>query len=216
MYLTKLREALVRSRWPRTIAVALGVALLIPLPALALTFLGPWKVVQALTTHTAGAPEGILVDFTDVKRHGSVVGSSVIVNMGQSTAPIATSSTLAIQRTFRVDSPAGERLVVQGLINTFFKDASFSVNAQIGHKQGGAFKVDEQLALLSGSVGATPTTITRSGPLLKSKLLPQAGGRHYFVRLFFTFAKAPDGFWHDNSPTPASIHRFSRRFHRHV
>jgi hypothetical protein len=195
--------------------VALGAALLIPIPALAITFLGPWKVLTALTTHTAGAPAGQLSGFDDFKGPGGT-STSVTVFMGDSTAKIAASSTLAIQRTFRVDSPNGQRLVVQGLVDTLFKDASFSVSAQIGRNQGGTFKPIQQLALLSGTVGATPTTVFQSGPIVRSKVLPQAGGRPYVVRLFFTFKKAPDGFWADHSPTPASFHHVHHHHHHHV
>ncbi len=215
MHRNKLAGTLAGARWPRAVATALSATFLAPIPALALTFLTPWSAVQSLSFHTAGAPAGQFVGSQDLLTPGGL-GSFAQVNLGQSSAPAATTTSITIERAFRVDAANGESLAAVGALDTVFRNASFTQGVTIGHFRRGVFRVDQTATLLSGSVGSAPARVVRVGAPFVSAKLARAGGQAYFLRLTFTYTKGPDGFWHDNAPRPASPHHLHHRHHHHA
>jgi hypothetical protein len=166
-----------------------------------------------LSFHTAGAPAGEYVGSRDVPISSGLV-SYAQVNLGQSTAPAATTTSITIERAFRVDAATGEHLAVVGALDSMIRNASYMQSVTIGHFRRGVFRVDQTGTLLSGSVGGAPARVVRVGHPFVSARLARAGGQAYFLRLTFTDTKGPEGFWTDNAPRPASPHHLHHH-HRH-
>ena len=208
VFVTTLRQALVRARAAGATAAALGAVLLVPVPALAIYFLTPWTIVRNVQTN--GAPPAQVGRAWDSHgRHG--VSSYLQVNMGADPAKTSAVSSVLIQREFRVDNPRGERLTFWSLLDGTFKNTSGSITALIGHYQGGQFVVDERVPLLRGHSGSVPLNVSLSRGFLSRTLAPD-GGQPYFLMVSVRYSKHRDGFWHDRGSRggSASFHRFER------
>ena len=206
VFMTKLRQALVRARAAGATAVALGAVLLVPMPALAIFFLTPWSIVR--NAQTAGAPTAqIARAFDSHTRLG--IAPALQVNMGTFRAKTSATSSVLIQREFQVDSPAGERLAFRTLLGGAFKNASASASALIGHYDGGQFVVDQRFSLFHGSAGAVPLDFGLNKTFL-SRTLASDGGQPYFLMVSIDYKKHRGGFWHDRGSRggSASFHRF--------
>jgi hypothetical protein len=206
VFLTKLRQALVRRRVAGAATVALGAVLLVPVPALAIAFLTPWGI--ASNAQSGGAPPALIAKAYDSNgRHGLM--TTLQVNMGALRAKGSAVSSVTIEREFRVDSPAGEQLAFKGLLGGAFKSASVSASALIGHFEGGQLVVDQRIPLLNGAAGAASRQLTLNRQFL-SRRLAEDGGQPYFLMVSVRYSKHRGGFWHDRARggSSASFHRF--------
>jgi hypothetical protein len=206
VFITKLRQALVRARAARATAVALGAVLLVPMPALAIVFLSPWSIVS--NVQTGGAPAaGIARAWDSAGRHG--LTSALQVNMGQFSSKTDATSSVTIQREFRVDSTAGEQITFKGLLGGAFKSASATASLSIGHYEGGQFVVDQRIPLLHGHAGKGARRFALNKAFLTRRLAAN-GGQPYFLMVSVQYSKHRDGFWHDRGSQAgsASVHRF--------
>jgi hypothetical protein len=203
VFLTKLRRALVRVRAAGATAVALGALLVVPMPALAIFFLTPWNIVQ--NVQTGGAPRAQIARAWDAHgRHGIV--TALQVNMGAFQAKTSAVSSVLIQREFRVDSPAGEKLTFKGLLGGAFKNSSATATALIGHYDGSQVVVDQRIPLFRGHAGKGTLRFGLNRSFL-SRRLAEDGGQPYFLMVSIRYAKNRGGFWHDRGSS-ASFHRF--------
>jgi hypothetical protein len=201
----RLGRALLRSRWVRAFTVALGAALLVPIPALAFTFIGGWTTVSAVVSPSNGATLPRLVGFTNTNRHANA-RSTVFVNMGSTQIAGPVTSTLVVQQLFRIGATGPNQLAITGMVDTLFKNASFSVTTTIGKLSGTTFTPVQGAGLLSGTVPNTPggQVVNKSARRKLHKLRP---GR-YAIRLTFVYTKGQGGGWQDAGASPASPSKF--------
>ena len=127
--------------------------------------------------------------------------------MGTATRAQAGFSTVVIRRQFRVDSPAGERLVLSDAVGMDMKNARFAVRAVIGRYQNGGYRIDHIYPALAGVAGSRPFTFTGGRSISAPVGRP---GQTYALTLSITYAKQADGFWRDHRGRHrhASHHRF--------
>jgi hypothetical protein len=127
--------------------------------------------------------------------------------MGTATRAQAGFSTVVIRRQFRVDSPAGERLLLSDAVGMDMKNARFAVRAVIGRYQNGGYRIDHIYPALAGVAGSRPFTFTGGRSISAPVGRP---GQTYALTLSITYAKQADGFWRDHRVRHrhASHHRF--------
>ena len=100
---------------------AAALALLLPLPALALTFLGSWQITNQ---QTGGAPRAT------VTSQDNSSGGVLNIDLKSFSCRASGSSTVTAVRNFRVDSPS-EVVTVARSLQTILKNAAVDATVQI-------------------------------------------------------------------------------------
>ncbi len=116
-------------RWRKVVGGVAALALFVPVPALALTFLGSWNITQ---NQTGGAPPAT------VTSQDTSTGGILSIDLGSFSHTGAASSTVTARRNFRVAS-AGEAVTVARNLETILKNASVNATVQIQHVSFPAF-----------------------------------------------------------------------------
>jgi hypothetical protein len=182
----------------------LAALFLVPVPALALTFLGPWQVLSNF--HSLGIPAaivGLLPDTTNGKGPLGILS----VNMGNAQPGTAGVSSVVIQRQFAVSSTRGERLFLNEDFASQLKNAGFAIRAAVGHYQNGRFQLDYNFRTVAGVAGSRPRVFS-DGLFISPRL--GHPGQTYYLTLSITYIKQADGFWRDHQHRHhhASNHHF--------
>lgn len=184
MYSTLTRVWESRRRWKQAVVAVLAVVLLPAVPVSALTFLTPWSVTQ---NQKKGAPAAVLVpDFMGA--------GSLMVDMGQTTTPKASSSVEATRRIHV--GVGGETIDFMHVFETFLKDASLQVSVKFSPSKG--FKIPT--TKFSGDAVGTTFPFTTD----LSSALPEGD---YTVKIKLKY-KNKNGEWDNTPPSPGSPHTF--------
>lgn len=165
-----------RARWRRVVGGVAALALFVPVPALALTFLGSWNITQA---QTGGAPAAT-VTSQDTNN-----GGILSINLGSFSQRTAASSTVTARRNFRVAS-AGEAITIARNLQAILKNASVSATVQVQHVGFPAF---------SDSAGSRPRLFQDNTTRTK-----RLGGGTYQVIVTVRNTKDRNGSWTTVSP----------------
>jgi hypothetical protein len=192
------------SRWARLLGVTLAALFLVPVPALALTFLGPWQVLSNF--HSAGIPAAIVSLLPDTTNGKGPLGI-LSVNMGNAQPGTAGVSSVVIQRQFEVSKARGERLFLNEDFGSQLKDAGFAIRAAVGHYQNGRFLLDYNFRTVPGVAGSRPQ-VFGDGLFISPRL--GRPGQTYVLTLSILYTKAADGYWRDHRHRHhhVSHHRF--------
>lgn len=108
-------------RWRKIAGGATALAFFLPLPALALTFLGSWNITQS---QTGGAPRAT------VTSRDTSTGGVLNIDLGSFSRKGEASSTVTARRNFQVAS-GGEAVTIARNIQTILKNASVDATVQI-------------------------------------------------------------------------------------
>jgi len=119
-----------RGGWKKVVGGLAAVALLLPMPALALTFLGSWQVTQ---NQQGGAPRAT------VSSHDTSSGGVLNLNLGSFSHTGAASSTVTAARNFTVSSPQ-EAVTIANNFQTILKNAGLNVTVTVRRTSGGSDK----------------------------------------------------------------------------
>jgi hypothetical protein len=113
-------------RWKRVLGGVVAAALFLPVPVLALTFLGSWQIQQ---NQTGGAPAAA-VTFSDTS-----TGGMLSIDMKSFSMHREASSTVTATRNFSVHSPS-EAVTMARSIEAFFKHAFVDVKVTVQRVSG--------------------------------------------------------------------------------
>lgn len=171
-----------RRPWKRIVAGVVTAALLLPLPAMAITFLGSWSVTQFRT----GSPPVAVVSSGDTGG-----GGFLSIDMGSYTAPRSAVSQVTAVRTFRVRS-SGELLNLDRQFSTQLRNANLNLDVQFQRITGrSSFRINP----ITESAGST----TRTVGLNRTDSRFMTGGLYRAV-ITVRQHKSATGMWNNVSP----------------
>lgn len=171
-----------RNPWKRVVAGVVTAALLLPLPALAITFLGSWSITQ----FQRGGPPAATVTSGD-----SGGGGFLSIGLGAYSAPRAAVSQVTAVRSFRVRS-SGELLNLERQFSTALERSNLRVDVQFQRITGrSSFRINP----VNEAAGATPRTVNFSQT--NSRFL--TGGLYRAV-VTVRQQKSAAGLWNNATP----------------
>jgi hypothetical protein len=177
-----------RARVKHVIAGVAALALLLPVPAFALTFLGPWSFVR---TSTGGAPLAV-TSFVDTP----LGGTELMIDMGSFLSPTAATSEVTATREFVTTGNRAESVFISQAFATAMQNANLSVNIDIQPRTTGNLALNPILEAAGGSA--------RLVNVSRSDLRAFLGDVRYRVTIVVRYAKEAGGRWNNTSP-----HRFT-------
>jgi hypothetical protein len=171
-----------RRPWKRVVLGVVTAALLLPLPAMAITFLGSWSVIQF---RTGGAPAAT------VTSGDSGGGGFLSVNLGNYSASRAAVSQVTAVRSFRVRS-SGELVNFERQLSTQIRNANLKVEVQFLRITG---RSKFPISSVTESAGSTMRTVNFNQT--DSRFLT---GGLYMAVLTVRQQKSASGSWNNVSP----------------
>ena len=171
-----------RRPWKRVVVGVVTAALLLPLPALAITFLGSWSITQF---RTGGAPAAA------VTSSDSGGGGFLSIDMGAYSAPRSAVSQVTAVRSFRVRS-SGELVNLERQFATELRNSNLKVDVQFQRITG---RTNFRINPVTESAGGTLQTVSFNQT--DSRFL--TGGLYRAV-ITVRQQKSASGLWNNVSP----------------
>jgi hypothetical protein len=182
MKLQAICEKLLQGRWKKILVGVVVSGLLLPIPAVALTFLGGWSGFLAVS---GGAP------FAQVSSNDTPNGGSLTVNMGSYSANQPADSVVSLSRTFRIRSE-GEAVAIQQAFASIIRNANIQVTLDIRRLTG---RTRFNIPPTNASAGNTIRTIRHSTTDRRF----MTGGL-YRISIYMRYSKTANGLWNNVTP----------------